>query len=84
MNRYKLLIKKYLLRMEKRFTYLKQPWTIITLVVFIFWLWWLRATMNNRLTRLEEFQQSINMIEIQSTLSSIQKDIEWIKMELQR
>jgi len=84
MNRYKLLIKKYLLRMEKRFTYLKQPWTILTLIVFIFWLWWLRATLNNRLTRLEEFQQSIDMIEIQSTLSSIQKDIEWIKMELQR
>jgi len=84
MNRYKLLIKKYLLRMEKRFTYLKQPWTIITLIVFVFWLWWLRATLNNRLTRLEEFQQSIDMIEIQSTLSSIQKDIEWIKIELQK
>lgn len=84
MTWYKLLIKKYLLQMNKWLEYIKNPATVITLIVFIFWLWWVRATLNFRLNRLEEFQQSINMVEIQSTLSSIQKDIEWIKLELQR
>lgn len=70
--------------MQKRKEYITNPATIITIVVFVFGLWISWATLNNRVNRLEEFQQSINMVEIQSTLSSIQKDIEWIKIELQK
>ncbi len=70
--------------MQKRKEYITNPATIVTIVVFVFGLWISWATLNNRVNRLEEFQQSINMIEIQSTLSSIQKDIEWIKIELQK
>lgn len=80
----KLLIKKYISQMNKWLEYIKNPGTVITLIVFVFWLWWIRATLNFRLNKLEEFQQTIDMVEIQSTLSSIQKDIERIKMELQR
>lgn len=70
--------------MQKRKEYITNPATIVTIVVFVFGLWISWATLNNRVNRLEEFQQSINMVEIQSTLSSIQKDIEWIKIELQK
>lgn len=84
MTWYKLLIKKYISQMNKWLEYIKNPGTVITLIVFVFWLWWIRASLNFRLNKLEEFQQTIDMIQIQSTLSSIQKDIERIKMELQR
>lgn len=70
--------------MQKWKEYITNPATIVTIVVFIFWLWVSWTTLNNRVNRLEEFQQSINMVEIQSTLSSIQKDIERIKLELQK
>ena len=70
--------------MQKRKEYITNPATIVTIVVFVFGLWISWATLNNRVNRLEEFQQTINMVEIQSTLSSIQKDIEWIKIELQK
>lgn len=84
MTWYKLLIKKYISQMNKWLEYIKNPATVISLIVFVFWLWWVRATLNFRLNKLEEFQQTIDMVAIQSTLSSIQKDIERIKMELQR
>lgn len=70
--------------MNKWLEYIKNPATVITFIVFIFWLWWIRATLNFRLNKLEEFQQTIDMVQIQTTLSSIQKDIERIKIELQR
>lgn len=70
--------------MQKRKEYITNPATIVTIIVFVFGLWISWATLNNRVNRLEEFQQTINMVEIQSTLSSIQKDIEWIKLELQK
>lgn len=84
MNRYKLLIKKIISQMNKWLEYIKNPGTVITLIVFIFWLWWIRATLNFRLNKLEEFQHSVNMVEIQSTLTAMQKDIEWIRVQLQK
>lgn len=70
--------------MEKRITYLKTPWTIVTLIIFIFWLWWIRASLNFRINKLEEFQHSVDMVEIQSTLTAMQKDIERIRIQLQK
>lgn len=70
--------------MQKRKEYITNPATVITLIVFVFWIWVSWSTLNGRVNKLEEFRDSVNMVEIQSTLSSIQKDIEWIKLELQK
>lgn len=70
--------------MEKRIAYLKTPWTVVTLIVFIFWLWWIRASLNFRINKLEEFQHSVDMVEIQSTLTAMKKDIERIRIQLQK
>ena len=67
---------------KKRYEYITNPATIISFIVAVFGFWITRATLNNRLNNLEEFQSTVNMIEIQTTLSSIQKDIERIKMTL--
>ena len=84
MTWYKLLIKKYISQMSKWLEYLKTPGTIITLIVFIFWLWWIRTSLNFRINKLEEFQHSVDMVEIQSTLTAMQKDIERIRIQLQK
>jgi hypothetical protein len=84
MTWFKLLIKKYISQMNKWLEYLKTPGTIITLIVFVFWLWWIRASLNFRINKLEEFQHSVDMVEIQSTLTAMQKDIERIRIQLQK
>lgn len=68
----------------KRKEYFTNPKNIIAIIVFIFGLWVAWTTLNSRINKLEEFQSTVNMIEIQTTLSSIQKDIERIKIELQK
>ena len=76
------MFSKIIAKMQKRKDYLTAPATIVAIIVFIFWLWISRATLNGRVNRLEEFQSSINMVEIQSTLSQIQTDIQRIKNSL--
>lgn len=73
--------------MQKIKDYLSNPATIISLIVFIFWLWVSYATLNNRLSVVEEKQEEFNIIGIQTQLAEInkniagiQKDIEWLKM----
>ena len=68
--------------MNKRKEYITNPARIVSFCVFIFWLWVAYATLTNRIERLENFQKEINLVEIQSTLSQIQTDIEWIKINL--
>lgn len=68
--------------MQKRKEYITNPATIVTIVVFIFWLWVSWSTLNGRINKLEEFRDGINMVEIQATLSQIQTDIQWIKNSL--
>lgn len=70
--------------MQKRRQHLSSPGVIISLLVAIFWFGVTRWTLNNRINRLEDFQKEINMIEIQSTLASIQSDISRIKLSLQQ
>ncbi len=70
--------------MQKRRQHLSSPGVIISLLVAIFWFGVTRWTLNNRINRLEDFQKEINMVEIQSTLASIQSDISRIKLSLQQ
>lgn len=70
--------------MQKRRQHLTSPAVIISLLVAIFWFGVTRWTLNNRINRLEDFQKEINMVEIQSTLASIQSDISRIKLSLQQ
>lgn len=71
-------------KMNKIKEYLTNPATRIALWMFVFWLWWAYATLNDRINKLEEFKSSVNMVEIQSTLTAMQKDIEWIRIQMQK
>lgn len=67
---------------NKRKEYVTNPARIVSFIVFIFWLWVTYATITNRIQKLEEFDKSIDMVKIESTLSQIQTDIERIKLNL--
>lgn len=60
----------------------KQPSTIWKMVIFIFWLWVTRSSLNYRVARLEEFQETVDVVEIKTTLAQIQSDLNRIKQAL--
>ena len=62
--------------------YLTNPTTWISIIVFIFWLGGIYATTNNRISELEKKYAEMDLVKIQTTLSQIQTDIEWIKKSL--
>lgn len=64
--------------MQKRKEYITAPATIVALIVFVFWLWISRATMNSRVNKLEEFQSTINMVEIQKDIAEIKTNVAWL------
>lgn len=63
---------------------LKQPATIWKLVLFVFWLGVTWSSLNYRVSRLEEFQSTVDIVEIQTTLKEISTDLSWIKSELSK
>lgn len=60
----------------------KQPSTIWKIAIFIFWLWATRSSLNYRISRLEEFQETVDVVEIKTTLAQIQSDLNRIKQTL--
>lgn len=67
---------------NKRKEYITNPARVISFIVFVFWLWAAYASITNRIQKLEEFDKSVDMVKIESTLTAMQKDIEWIRMNL--
>lgn len=74
--------------MQKIKEYFKTPATWVMIITFVFWLWGVYATTNNRLTALEDKCHEVDIVksqmyEIQTSLAQIQTDIQWVKMALQ-
>lgn len=70
--------------MTKIKDYLTNPATIVSIIVFIFWLWGAYATLNSRLSVVEEKQEEFNVIQIQTQLAEINKNIAWIQKDIER
>lgn len=75
--------------MTKFKAYITDPKNIIAFIIFCFWLGGMWATMNNRLTILEEKCHEVDtvktqMYEIQTSLAQIQTDIQRVKMALEK
>lgn len=67
---------------KKRYNHLTNPWVVISLIVSIFGLGITWGTLNYRVNKLEDFQKEVDLVEIQKTLTAMQKDIEYIRMNL--
>lgn len=64
--------------------YLSSPATRISFIVFVFWIWAVWGTLNSRIEILEKNVSEIDVVSIQSQLSAIQSDLQWIKYQLQK
>ena len=70
--------------MDSLYNYITDPWTLVSLVVFVFWLWATWSNLNGRLKDLEKKTEEIDWIKIETKLAEIQKDLQWIKEELNK
>lgn len=70
--------------MTKIKDYLTNPATWIWFIVFVFWLGMSYATLNSRLSVVEEKQEEFNVIQIQTQLAEINKNIAWIQKDIER
>ena len=69
-------------KMEERFNYIFSPQTIVSIVVFVFWLWVTRATLNAKLKEIEKRVDKIEDLDLDSRLTEIQTNLKWIMERL--
>lgn len=69
--------------MDSLYNYITDPWTLVTFVVFVFWLWATWSSLNARLKELEKKTDEIDVTKIETKLAEIQSDIAWMRNILQ-
>ena len=67
---------------NKRKEYITNPARIVSFIVFIFWLGVAYASIITRIARLEDFERSVDMVKIETTLREIQVDLSRVKNAL--
>lgn len=70
--------------MEQFYNYITEPSSIVSFIIFVFWLWATRSNLNGRIKKVEEKTDRIDSAKIESRLAEIQTDLAWIKNELNK
>lgn len=70
--------------MENLYNYITDPWTLVSFVVFVFWLWATWSNLNGRIKSLEKKTDEIDITKIEIKLAEIQKDLQRIRGELDK
>ena len=68
--------------MEERFSYIFSPQTLVSIVVFVFWLGVTRAKLNADLKSIEKRVDKIEDLDLDSRLTEIQTNLKWIMEKL--
>ena len=70
--------------MDSLYNYVTDPWTLVSFVVFVFWLWATWSNLNGRIKNLEKKTDEIDITKIEIKLAEIQKDLQRIRDELDK
>lgn len=70
--------------MEQFFNYITDPSTLISFIVFVFWLGATWSSLNGRLKDCEKRLEKLEEADLGTKLAEILTDIQWIKSELQK
>lgn len=65
-------------------SYITNPWTIVSFIIFVFWLGVTWSNLNGRVKNLERKTEEIDISKIEAKLAEISTDLQWIKMELKK
>lgn len=68
--------------MENFYNYITDPWTLVTFVVFVFWLWATWNKSNWQIKELEKRVERIEELDLDARLTQMQIDLDWIKKTL--
>lgn len=71
-------------KMDSLYNYITDPWTLVSFVVFVFWLWATWSNLNGRIKALEKKADEIDITKIEIKLAEIQKDLQRIRDELDK
>lgn len=70
--------------MNNFYDYITDPNTIVSFIVFVFWLWATWSNLNGRIKALEKKTEEIDITKIETKLAEIQTDLQRIKEELNK
>jgi Co/Zn/Cd efflux system component len=70
--------------MEQLFNYITSPDTIISLVIFMFTLWWAWSTINSKQKDLERRIEKIEELDLDSRLTRMETTLEYIRTSLEK
>lgn len=68
--------------MDQLYSYITSPDTIISFVIFVFWLWALYTNVTGKLKELETRLTKLEDLDLDSRLTKMQVDLDWIKTTL--
>lgn len=68
--------------MEVFYNYISDPNTIVSLIVFIFWLWAIYSNFISKLREMEERLKKLEDLDLGWTLKEIQTNLRWIMDKL--
>jgi hypothetical protein len=68
--------------MDQLYSYITSPDTIISFVIFVFWLWAIYTNVTGKLKELETRLTKLEDLDLDSRLTKMQVDLDWIKTTL--
>lgn len=71
-------------KMEELFNYITHPETIVSLIAFIFWLWVAWTTLKGEIKELRVRLEKLEWLDLDSRLTRMQTDIDWIRVTLEK
>lgn len=70
--------------MEQLFSYVSSPETIVSFIVFVFWLWFTWASLNWKVKELEKRIEKIEDLDLDSRLTRMEANLDWIRTTLEK
>lgn len=70
--------------MEGLYNYITTPETIVSFIVFIFWLWVLYSSLTWKQKDLERRVTKIEDLDLDSRLTKLQNDMDWVRITLDK
>lgn len=65
--------------MEGRVDYIFNPQTLVSFIIFVFWLGAAWTSLNNRLKECEKRLDKLDELDLDSRLTQMQIDLDWVK-----
>ena len=69
-------------KMDNLYNYLTDPWTLVNFVIFVFGLWVAWSNLNSKVKDIEKRVEKIEDLDLDSRLTKMQVDLDWIKTVL--